>query len=460
MAELDTSLPTLLAKLATEHGVAGASVAVRQGDDVVVAATGVTNLRTGVEVTPDTVFQIGSITKSYTAALVMQLVDEGKVDLDTPVQKYLPEFTTADPTSAATVTVRRLLDHTSGMDGDVFEDFGRGDDCVERYVAAMSGLVHTHPVGSFFSYCNSGYVLLGRLIERLRGCGWDAALKQHLLDPLGAPDTVTLPEDVILRPCAVGHLPTGPDGALQVTPQWHLARALSPAGVISAPANEVLRFARMLTDDGRAADGTQVLSADAVRSMRELQVELPEPYTLGDGWGLGLILYRNRGPVVFGHDGSTLGQNAFLRIVPEADLAIVLLTNGGGAGALFDALVRPLLSELAGAELNRTPHPPAEQVTVDPSAFVGGYERSGVRMEVTTDAEGRLWFETRTTGPLAGTLPQEPPKEVVALDDSTLLTAVPAPRVGHHQVLKFLEPGADGFGFLHFGARATPRVKE
>jgi CubicO group peptidase (beta-lactamase class C family) len=454
---LNTTLPGRLADRAAEHGVVGASVAVRQGDTVVRAATGVTNLRTGVEVTTDTLFQIGSISKTYTAALVMQLVDEGLVDLDSSVERYVPDFTTARPDAAGRVTVRHLLNHTSGVDGDVFADFGRGDDCVERYVAGMAGLDHIHPVGSLFSYCNSGYVLLGRLIELQRGCGWDRALQEHLLGPLGVTDTVTLPEEAILRRTAVGHLPTGEDGALEVAPAWHLARALSPAGVISAPAEEVLALARMLTDDGRAPGGEVVLSPASVKAMRQLEVELPDPYTLGAGWGLGLILFSLGPPMVFGHDGSTLGQNAYLRIVPDADVAVVLLTNGGGAGALFDAVVRPLLTELAGASLTPIAAPPTPPLTVDPAPFVGAFERTGARLELTLE-DGRLWLQSRVTGALAGTLPEEPPKVVVALDDTTLVTAEPDPRSRRHVTLKFLEPSPAGFAYVHAGARTTPRV--
>src|SRR5581483_5746195 len=119
-----------------------------------------------------------------------------------------------------------------------------------------------------------------------------------------------------------------------------------------------------------------VLSPASVKAMRQLEVELPDPYTLGAGWGLGLILFSLGPPVVFGHDGTTLGQNAYLRIVPDADLAVVLLTNGGGAGALFDALVRPLLTELAGASLTPVATPPAPPLTVDPAPFVGAFERA------------------------------------------------------------------------------------
>ena len=458
--DLRGTLPERLAGLVAGHGVVGASVAVQQDDAVAEAATGVTNLRTGTPVTTDTLFQIGSISKPYTATLVMQLVDEGLVDLDAPVGRYLSGFRTADPTVAESITVRRLLSHTSGMDGDVFDDFGRGDDCIERYVAAMDGIAQTHPVGSFFSYCNSGYVLLGRLIEHLRGASWGDALSRHLLAPLGVVDTVTLAEQAILRSPAVGHLPTGPDGALQVAPVWFMTRAMSPAGAIAAPAREVLAFARMHLDDGRAADGTQVLSPASVKVMRQLEVEIPDPYTLGDGWGLGWILYKLGPPLVMGHDGTTVGQYAYLRIVPDQNLTVVLLVNGGGAGALFDDLVRPILRDVAGAELNPAAEPPPAPVDTDPAPFTGAYERSGVRIEISTDDQARLWLQTRTTGPLAGTLPDEPPKQLVVLAGDLLVTADRDKRLGRHVTLKFLEPSDTGFGYVHLGARATPRVAD
>src|SRR4051794_11547035 len=121
-ARLQSRLDALLA----EHGVVGASVAVLSGDQITAAAAGTANLRSGLPVGTDTVFQIGSITKVYTATLVLQLVEEGLLDLDTPVVEYLPEFRVVDAAATRTVTTRQLLSHTSGIDGDVFDDFGRG----------------------------------------------------------------------------------------------------------------------------------------------------------------------------------------------------------------------------------------------------------------------------------------------------------------------------------------------
>src|SRR6185437_12661017 len=149
-----------LAALAEKHKVPGASLGIlRLGadgepDEVIEVAYGYANWPAKVEATTDTLFQIGSMSKVWTATLAMQLVDEGKLDLDAPVAEVLPELRLADPEVAKTVSMRHLLNHTSGIDGDVFTDTGRGDDCVEKYVALLAEQKQNHPLGVTWSYCN------------------------------------------------------------------------------------------------------------------------------------------------------------------------------------------------------------------------------------------------------------------------------------------------------------------
>src|SRR3954468_23579176 len=305
-----------LALLADKHGVPGASLAVLADGEVADTAYGVLNRRTGAEATPDSLFQIGSITKVWTATLAMQLVDEGLLDLDEPIITYLPSFQVADPEVTRTVTTRHLLAHTSGIDGDLFLDTGRGDDCIERYVAACATLGQNHPLGATMSYCNSGYTVLGRLIEVLRGATWDTVLRERLFAPLGLMSAGTLPEEALLHRAAVGHI-TPPGGELQVTPMWGIYRSCGPAGLIHATAKDTLAFAKLHLADGVAADGTRVLSAESARAWREPQVDVPDRWTLGSQWGLGWIL-MDWGRPVYGHDGNTLGQGGFLRIVPDS----------------------------------------------------------------------------------------------------------------------------------------------
>ena len=102
-------------------------------------------------------FQIGSITKLWTSSLVMQLVDEGTVDLDATVRTYLPEFRIADEAAASAITVRQLLTHTSGFEGDIFTDTGVGDDCVEKYLGVLHDVPQLFPPGTMWSYNNAGF---------------------------------------------------------------------------------------------------------------------------------------------------------------------------------------------------------------------------------------------------------------------------------------------------------------
>src|SRR4051794_13761958 len=152
-------------ELARVHRVPGAALAVLVDGEVHELATGVLHRGTGVAATVDSVFQIGSISKVYTATLVLQLAEAGGLDLDAPVLSVLPEFAVADAEATKSVTVRQLLNHTSGIDGDFFHDTGRGDDCVARYVEACARLRQNHAPGATMSYCNSGFKILGRVVE-------------------------------------------------------------------------------------------------------------------------------------------------------------------------------------------------------------------------------------------------------------------------------------------------------
>src|SRR5919198_4668006 len=272
--------------------VPGASLAVLAGGEVTTLASGVLHKGTGVEAATDSLFQIGSITKVYTTTVLQRLVDEGLVSVDTRVVEVLPEFRVADPEVTRQVTLRHLLCHSSGINGDFFHDTGRGDDCVARYVRACADLTQVHPLGATMSYCNSGFVVVGRVIERLTGKVWDAALAEYVVGPLGLAHTWTLPEDVLRFRAAMGHV-ANPDGEdPEPAPTWGLMRSAGPAGLICATAADVVAFARLHLDGGRAPDGRRLLAAARIAEMQQAQIEVPNPHGVGRagrarlGWAL------------------------------------------------------------------------------------------------------------------------------------------------------------------------------
>lgn len=442
----------LLADRAREHGVPGAVLAAQQGDEVFEAAVGLVNADTGVEATTDSVFQIGSVTKTFTATLVMQLVDEGRVDLDAPIWSYLHELQLADSDATLAITVRQLLTHQSGIDGDFFEDTGRGDDCVERYVMAMKALPQLHPPGAMFSYCNAGFVVLGRLLEKMRGACWDDVLRTKLLDALQTERMGTQPDQAILYRAAVGHMRHPETGRPFVIPMWRLNPSNGPAGATPfATARDLLRFARLHLDEGRAHDGHRVLSAASARAMLERQVEVPLS-SLADAWGLGFQLF-DWGTPVFGHDGATVGQCAFLRILPEHDLAVALLTNGATASPVYREVFSEVLTTLAGVAVPPLPQPdPALRPTLEP--FIGRYERLSARTDVEL-REGRLHATTRW---LRGA-PRALPPQTGILEPVDARTFLERSETAPPTVVHFLDPDASGQPrYLHAGGRANRRV--
>src|SRR5882757_1082995 len=145
-----------LAELCRKHRVPGAALGILRGDELGQASFGVLDKAIGAPVADDSVFQIGSITKVWTTTLIMQLVEAGKLDLDAPVADVLPDLRLSDPDVAKRVTLRHLVTHTSGIDGDHFVDTGRGDDCVQKYVDGLDQAAQVHPLGATMSYCNAG----------------------------------------------------------------------------------------------------------------------------------------------------------------------------------------------------------------------------------------------------------------------------------------------------------------
>jgi CubicO group peptidase (beta-lactamase class C family) len=430
-----TDIQHRLDALARRHRVPGAALAIGLGDEVLDFGTGVANRSTGVEVTTDTVFQIGSNTKLFTTTLVMQLVDSGEVELDAPVRRYVPAFELAVP-GAGDITVRHLLTHTSGIQGDHFEGFGRGDDAVEGYVESLKRLDLVHPTGEMWSYCNAGFTLAGHLVEKVAGVPYHEALSDRICRPLGLRRTTVLVEEMLAHRCAVGHVP-GPDGQPVVPPVVAMEYASIPAGSRTvATAAELVRFVRMHLEEGRAPDGSSVLSEASVRSMQQVQFTRPPAATPRPTQGLGWMMSDWDGKRVIGHGGGTIGQLSFLQVIPEDELVVVLLTNSGTGAALWEDLGRWLFDTFAGVRVPSVPKPADPPPDLRLERYTGAYDRLGVRHDVQID-DGALVVHTEFTGAMAelqrGQNP--PPARLRPLDDTSFVARMN----GMNTVVTFLD---------------------
>jgi CubicO group peptidase (beta-lactamase class C family) len=374
------------------------------------AGFGVTNVDHPLLVTDETLFQIGSITKTFVATLIMRLAEMGKLDLNAAVRIYLPDFKLADEHAAANATIRHLLTHTGNWVGDFFIDTGEGDDASARYMARMADLPQPAPLGSVFSYNNAGFYLAGHLIEAVTGKSFDAVLRELVWAPLGLENCYLRPTDVMTRRFVAGHREEA--GQAVVARPWPLPRAAWAAGGIITNVKEMLRYARFHMGDGRAGDGAQLLSPASLSQMQTPQVKI-----WGDAEAVGLawMLNDNDGVRRVSHGGGTVGQISQLTLIPERQFALAIVTNSGNGGAVNLAAYRWCLQHFLGVK-PAIPAPiesPAEKL----AQYVGRYTRPMNDVELRLE-EGKLMVHVT---PKAGfpteetPLPPAPPPMTLAL---------------------------------------------
>jgi CubicO group peptidase (beta-lactamase class C family) len=451
MEDLLGSLPAVQATLdalAAHHNVPGAMLSIYDGERTVDLVTGVANNETGVEVTPETLFQIGSITKVYTATLMMRLVDHGKIDLDAPVLSYVPSFQLSNEQQAEAITPRHLLTHSSGIVGDYHADFGEGDDCLERYVASLKDKEIVHEPGLMLSYSNAGFELAGRVIETVCGKPFDEVFAEELLAPLGLRSTTVDPRAMLRYRYAVGHRAT--TSPPSVPAEVLMYRSTVPAGGrTSATAADVIRFARIHIDQGRAPDGSRVVSEESMKAMRT--PTLPLHSYEGCSIGLGWLVWDWDGVQCVFHTGGTINQLSWVCVLPERRFAVCLLTNSDTGGLLWMELGRWIFRTFAGIEMPTLPKPAAESLSLDLARYAGSYERTTQRLDIEA-RDDHLHATVATESVLRGASTME--LDLRPIDEQRFHTSINDMDL----VMTFLEPDEQGRPrYLHFGSRAAVR---
>ncbi|MBW8800804.1 MAG: beta-lactamase family protein [Streptomyces sp.] len=299
-------------------------------------------------------YRIGSITKTFTAVLVLRLRDEGLLDLGDPLEKHLPG------TGAGEATIAELLAHTGGLAAESPAPWWeRTPGSLRPELDDVLGeQPFLHPVGRRHHYSNPGYTLLGALVEELRGAPWEEVLRREVLEPLGLDRTTAQPQ----APHAGGWAVHPWADALLPEPLEDLGR-MAPAGQLWSTTGDLARFAVFL-----AAGDDRVLSAESVREMRTPAAPAaPADVLDGATYGLGLQIQRRDGRLLVGHSGSLPGFLANLTISVDDDVAAVVLANCT-SGPLLSTTGADLVRIVAEAE-PRIPEPWRPLLQVEPTVL-------------------------------------------------------------------------------------------
>ncbi|WP_269856946.1 serine hydrolase domain-containing protein [Streptomyces sp. RPT161] len=367
------ALQERLESLALTHRVPGAQLAVDTGTHVLSVCTGTADAATGAPFTADTAVPLGSVTKTYTAAAVMLLADDGDLSPDDPAALFLPELR-----ALPQLTVRHLLSHTGGLPTGPDSDTAVGT-TFSRYLAeACTPRDTLFAPGAGFSYSNAGYVAAGRLVAEVTGMTWQDAVRAMLLEPLGTVPAF-LGDTAPARPTAAGHARNTASGRVR-TAQQNLAPVEAAAGGLLASALDLAALGRSLV--GRSA----VLPAAVAATMRGPEPEA-DPGALADAWGLGVALFQQDGRWWCGHDGNAQGTSCHLRAEPDSGVVVAFTGNSSGATALWHDLAEDV-ARLIGLRVPTAPAPVHRGRPVDLPECAGTYRNGRTEYRITLDPGG------------------------------------------------------------------------
>lgn len=332
---------------------------------------GVEDLETRDPVTPATLFRLGSVTKLFTATAILQLRDQGKLQLDDPVAQHLPWFELQSTfESAAEITLRQLLTHTSGLPREAAFPYWTTHEfpTTEEINAALRTQSAIYPPDKIYKYSNLGMALLGEVVVAVSGQTYADYIQQHIFGPLGMTRSAVVPAEVVRQQMATAYMRRQADGKREVM-EYYETKGMAPAANIVSSVDDLARFAalnlRATPDSGEG----EVVKANTLHEMHR-------PHWVYSNWsggrGLGFGISRRNDKTLVSHGGWIGGNRTHLVLAPAEDLAIIAMVNADDASPYqfsFQAL------DLVGAAIaDSTASPPAER-RVDPAwqRYLGVY---------------------------------------------------------------------------------------
>ena len=354
----EDDLADLLRQHASRHSVPGAAIGILRHGAVTTAYYGVADVSTGEPITPETLFSLGSLTKSMVATVIARLAEAGRLSLDDPWPRTCRSCAEAAGPNGA--TLRDLLANRSGLPLRAGLEFGfdgrtdEDDGALSRLVAEVAAGV---PAATFWSYTNVGWCVLGRVIETATDTAWEDAMRRHLRQRRYARDDLRNRS----RHRRGAHRGTRSRRRARCrSSRWSHAHTDRPARLPSRRSADLLRFAALHLEDPSLA------------ALRAVHAEVPI-YGWLDSWCLGWARFDWEGGQVWGWDGVVNGERSVLRIMPEHQAAVVLMTNGSTGRAMYRSLFADLMESLFGISVSPLHLDAAPGAAGELSRFAGVY---------------------------------------------------------------------------------------
>jgi CubicO group peptidase (beta-lactamase class C family) len=403
-----------------EYKIPGGAIGIVDNGTITTRGLGIVNIEDPLPVTDHTVFPIASISKTFAATALMRLIEQARVELGAPVQKYLPGFKVQDATVSRQATVWNLLTHSGGWEGQISGP-ERGEDTLRNFVATvmadnmqiapLDSAGSGPPAAAAWSYNNAGYSTAGHLIEVVTQTSINRAMRDLVFAPLGLAHAGTTAGDFIVNRFAAGHVLRGGAPAL-MRPYTHATSVTS--GGIGLCIDDLMRYARFHLGDGTNAKGERILSRASLDLMKTPQME---KQSTDDAIGIGWHIRRVGDVRVAGQGGTAGGHILVLSIVPERNFAIGILTNAQNGWRLIQDVEREALRSYHGivyAKNQAIAHrglvetlPNVEPLATQPDLkqYVGRYQRPMNAVDVRLENGTLLVQEMPNNGEARATLP-------------------------------------------------------
>jgi D-alanyl-D-alanine carboxypeptidase len=404
---LGSAIDSIAEEARTRQSIPGLSIVVTRGGEVIHSkGYGTADREAGTPATPETVYQIGSISKQLTAAGILRLVERGALSLDDRAIDRLPEL----PAAWGEVRLRHLLHQTSGVPEFLFlPDFGEHSSDVDRPASELRALIVRQPLqfapGERWSYSNSNYTLLAAVIERVSGMPYETFLEQEIFKPLA----LTSFHHCSPRPSAPHHARGYGlrNGSVLAAPPENMNWARGDGG-LCANAKDLARWGRALAT-GRAVSPRSFQSMTTPAPLRDGTVP-------AYGFGLSLIDPDSRPKIA--HHGAMSGYTGMLSFYPEEDLVIAVLANRGGLWA--DAIEKAIARQVLGLA---RPRVGTESLAGEESRrYEGTYDVGAFQVRI-VERDGRLWIETPPPAPTSPLLSQGEGRFVAETDPDAIQLA-------------------------------------